>query len=623
MKKVILFLILIFIPLFVKAESLKFDWEKIWDVNGSEDVLNYIFNTDDGYVLVGRSNSTNINGVTNHGSTDVIIMKYDKDWNLVLEKNYGGNGSDYFYNVLQTKDGGFLAAAQSSSTNMGDLVNKGDTDAFLVKYDKDWNIMWQQNWGGNRKDYFSYVFETYDDCYIAFGRSQSSNLDSISKNDSYYDSIIIKYDKEGNLLWEKKWGGNRHERFTEVIQTEDKGYIAIGQTNSHDLEGISNGAKYVSVIVRFDKDGNFLSAKNWESTGNGKQSEFLSIVKTYDDCYILVARNDSSNLENIVNKGEEDIIIVKYDKNWNLLWQKNWGGNLDDIPEKIMLTRDGGFVVIGKSLSTDIEGISNFGENDGVVIKFDKDGNIIWNRNYGGPGVDIFNSFVFDDNGEDIILLCSLDVSAVEDNVEHIGKYSSIIKYSIEYAIEKVNSDNGIYVFEKKGKLGIVTPMPNDGYVVDEIVVKDSLGNIVKTIKQEDGTYTFELYSDVSVEVIFIKDFVVEEKKTINGEVEIVKRNARMGVIIPKPINNYEVDMVIIKDKLGNILDVEVTKLEDGTYSFPINEDVSIEVLFKEKNIIENPKTGVIDFITIIIVGFVVSFIGFTLVKKNCYRYEL
>ena len=114
--------------------------------------------------------------------------------------------------------------------------------------------------------------------------------------------IFVRYDKEGNMIWEKKWGGNRHERFTEVIQSENGGYIAVGQTNSSDLEGISETVKYISVIVEFDKDGNVITAKTWEPNGDNKQSEFMNIIKSKDGNYILTARNDSTNLQNITNK---------------------------------------------------------------------------------------------------------------------------------------------------------------------------------------------------------------------------------------------------------------------------------------------------------------------------------
>ena len=85
------------------------------------------------------------------------------------------------------------------------------------------------------------------------------------------------------------------------------------------------------------------------------------------------------------------------------------------------------------------------------------------------------------------------------------------------------------------------------------------------------------------------------------------------------PDQGYELNKIIVKDKNGKMVDV--VKLENETYSFDLYSDVSVEVLFKE--IVSNPKTGVIDVIGTLFIGFIISFIGFVLVKKNCYRYDL
>ena len=167
-------------------------------------------------------------------------------------------------------------------------------------------------------------------------------------------------------------------------------------------------------------------------------------------------------------------------------WQKSWGGNYEDYLNNVIETEDGSIILFGDSNSTDIEGLPN--------------------------------------KGSDIIL----------------------VKYSIEYDLGNVETENGSAELKQEGKYGIITPTPNEG---------------------------------------------------------------------------YEVDKIIIKDIDGNILDIETTKREDGTYSFELYTDVSIEVIYKEK--IENPKTGIIDIITILIVGFMISISGLFLVKRYNERYEI
>ena len=167
-------------------------------------------------------------------------------------------------------------------------------------------------------------------------------------------------------------------------------------------------------------------------------------------------------------------------------WQKSWGGNQFDALNNVIETEDGCIILFGCSESTNIEGLPNKGLQDIILVK-----------------------------------------------------------YSIEYDLGNVETENGSAELKQEGKYGIITPTPNEG---------------------------------------------------------------------------YEVDKIIVKDKDGNVLDVEVNKQEDGTYSFELYTDVSVEVLFKEK--IENPKTGILDVITIIFVGLVLSLGGFFIVKRYNERLE-
>ena len=189
MKKLFLFILTLFIPFVIKAEELKMDWQK----------------------------------------------------------SFGGNSEDNFYELLQTDDDGFIAYGYSYSTDIEGLPNKGYEDAIIVKYDKNGNLMWQKSWGGNNSDEFHELLQTEDDGFIAYGYSYSTDIEGLPNKGSV-DAIIIKYDKDGNLLWQKSWGGNSEDRFYELLQTEDGGFIAYGYSYSTDIEGLPNKG-YTDVII--------------------------------------------------------------------------------------------------------------------------------------------------------------------------------------------------------------------------------------------------------------------------------------------------------------------------------------------------------------------------------------
>ena len=114
--------------------------------------------------------------------------------------------------------------------------------------------------------------------------------------------------------------------------------------------------------------------------------------------------------------------------------------------------------------------------------------------------------------------------------------------------------------------------------------------------------------------------FNLETLTNDNGNLKVEQQGSQ-AIITPTPVQGYEVDQIIIKDKNGEVLDLEVTRLEDGTYSFDLFTDVSVELTFKEK--IENPKTGILDVMTILIIGFIMSVTGIFIVKNYNERYEI
>ena len=110
----------------------------------------------------------------------------------------------------------------------------------------------------------------------------------------------------------------------------------------------------------------------WQKSWGGKSLDlFSNTIETEDGNFILFGRSESTNIEGLPNKGSNDIIIVKYDKDGNMLWQKSWGGNSDDILNNVIETEDGNFILFGKSSSTDVEGLPNKGYTDVIIVKYD------------------------------------------------------------------------------------------------------------------------------------------------------------------------------------------------------------------------------------------------------------
>jgi len=134
------------------------------------------------------------------------------------------------------------------------------------------------------------VQQTTDNGYIIAGSSSSDDGD-IGANNGGTDYWIIKLDQSGNLEWEKNYGGSGYDRPCSIQQTVVGGYIVAGLSTSNDGDvGGNNGFIY--------------SADTW---------------------------------------------LVRLDEFGNLLWEKNYGTNVDEWAYSMQQTSDGGYIIAGES----------------------------------------------------------------------------------------------------------------------------------------------------------------------------------------------------------------------------------------------------------------------------------
>ncbi|MDD4718581.1 MAG: prepilin-type N-terminal cleavage/methylation domain-containing protein [Bacilli bacterium] len=344
-----------------------------------DDGFNSVVAVSDGYIAVGGSYSTDgdLEGL-NIGDGDAIIVKYDTSGNVLWNKNYGGGYDEYFTSVAAVSDG-YIAVGGSYST-------ESDFDAIIVKYDTEGNVLWNKNYGGSSYDEF-YSIITVSDGYIAVGGSYSTDGDLEELNIDDGDAIIVKYDTSGNVLWNKNYGGSSYEKFYSVTTVSD-GYIAVGSSYSIESE-------FDAIIVKYDIEGNVLWNKNY----GGGYDEYFTSVTTVSDGYIAVGYSDSTNGDLAgQNKGDVDAIIVKYDTSGNILWKKNYGGSYWEGFFGVATASDG-YIAVGYSDSTngDLAGL-NKGSMDTIIVKYDTEGNILWNNNYGGSYREGFWNIVIDNN---------------------------------------------------------------------------------------------------------------------------------------------------------------------------------------------------------------------------------
>jgi len=191
-----------------------------------------------------------------------------------------------------------------------------------------------------------------------------------SAYDAPSDAWLVEIGVGGGINWSRSYGGSNDDWLNEYVQTSDGSFTLAGGTRSY---GTGIPASPNLYLIRTDPNGNFV----WDKTYGGTNKEVGNdIVVTPDGGYLIVGDTYAS--------GEQsDIWLIKTDSNGNMVWNKTYGGSGNDHGNAIHNTTDGsGYIIVGSTSSY------GNGTSDIWMMRVDTSGNEIWNRTFGGTGID-------------------------------------------------------------------------------------------------------------------------------------------------------------------------------------------------------------------------------------------
>ena len=195
----------------------------------------------------------------------------------------------------------------SSDSNDVDITNnKGGYDFWVVKIDKVGALLWEKSFGGDEIDEARAITATNDDGFIIIGDTRSSNKD-VSQNNGGADLWVIKISSEGNLLWEKTFGGSSFDVGRSVRKTNDNGFLISGSSRSANNAFLNKGQND-AWILKIDRNGN----QQWQKTIGGSEIDFCyDAVELTNGNIISVGESSSNNQDITTNKGFTDLLIIK------------------------------------------------------------------------------------------------------------------------------------------------------------------------------------------------------------------------------------------------------------------------------------------------------------------------
>jgi predicted secreted protein len=250
-------------------------WARTYGGAGDEYAMTVVQTFDGGYAMVGFTDSFGA------GGQDFYLVKTDASGNMQWNKTYGGNGTDYGYTVVQTSDGGYALAGQTTS------FGAGSQDFWLIKTDANGNMQWNKTYGDTGIDAAQNMVKSSDGGYAIVGYTTSFGG---------YKVYLVKTDASGNIQWNKTYATTSVEIGIHGIQTADGGYAMVGWN-------YVNGQDF--ILIKTDASGNIQWNMTYGETGieNG-----YALLQASDGGYVLTGNTNS------FGAGGTDIWLVKTDE---------------------------------------------------------------------------------------------------------------------------------------------------------------------------------------------------------------------------------------------------------------------------------------------------------------------
>lgn len=233
------------------------------------------------------------------GDSRAVIVKFNAQGEPQNTVGIGGFG-DYFTDLSIAKNGDvFAVASLNAGSTQTAYEKKGGADAGVFKFNGDLKLQFGKSFGGSGRERFESISVTDDGGCVIVGASTSSDGDIGAagiKNKGDEDAVIAKFTGSGSIAFVKSFYGNKRETFKDVTITSQGFIVAVGEAESatRNFATIGNQGGKDAFAVRFDSNGNFVSAIGYGGTGDDSA---LAVCTTVNGQAVIAGKTASTDGE--------------------------------------------------------------------------------------------------------------------------------------------------------------------------------------------------------------------------------------------------------------------------------------------------------------------------------------
>ncbi|MBK8381874.1 MAG: SBBP repeat-containing protein [Ignavibacteria bacterium] len=240
---------------------------------------------------------------------------------------------------------------------------------FILFYSIEMNAQVTQEW-----------VATYNGVGVGYNTPRKSAVDKFgnyivagsSENSADYDYVVLKYNTSGNLLWSRRYNSpvNRYDYLTDMV-LDDSGNIYV--TGESQVE--ATGGDLDWITIKYKPNGDTAWIRSFEWTGGGPDEPYSIALDKKNNIFITGFCLASS-------PNGRDMVTAKYNYNGDLQWAKGYSSKNTGS--------DWGYaVVVDDSNNVYSSGYGSIPEgNEIVTIKYNSNGDQIWIRKFPTLGGD-------------------------------------------------------------------------------------------------------------------------------------------------------------------------------------------------------------------------------------------
>jgi hypothetical protein len=283
---------------------------------------------------------------------------------------FGGEKDDLVFSAAIMPDGTYVVGAFTESKGAG------KSDFWLIRFDHEGRVIWDKTFGGRNDDGpVKKAFVPLPDGGFAMVGT------TYSKGAGASDAWVLRLDPQGNVLWDRTFGGRGEDAGFAIAAMPDGGFAVAAKSRSK-----GPGVAYAWVL-RLDRDGRVQWEKTFPTDVIPREDlyELATLAALPDGGLVLGGRKKTDTSEDF------DAWVLRIDAKGGVVWDKTYAGPNGERVDTILALPDGGVLAAGGSQTTELA--------YGMAWRLDRDGGLLWQKTFGAPLGWVIGSTLLPDGG--------------------------------------------------------------------------------------------------------------------------------------------------------------------------------------------------------------------------------